>query len=638
MNDETQDVAARGGGDSAALGIAMNAHAATAEEARAYLREQTELARLQKQNLVEQNAFEMSHLRWRRFIEQVRGTGYAMLVLAGFALLVAAGAAVWSAANDRGLVVESFSVPAELSNRGETGAVIAQHVLDRVAAMQAGVVSVRAAGTYSNNWGDELKVQIPDTGISLAEAYRYLARWLGHQTHITGEVVRSDNAFTVTARVGAAPGRAFTGANVDTLLDKVAEHVFAETQPYRYGLFLYGHGRNAEGDRVLLNLARSDVSPTERAWAFAGLMYGSYGSGDNRAVENYGRAAIGLDPGIALVHNNLAGAANRLGHSELAYREAAEAARLFRSGGGELDPRAVSTQQSTTLEEADAGIGDYLSAIGEMRGELQTDWGVFRDRSKAFLARDLAAAHELTAARNVIRSLNHGSAAGALSSQQQMLVTYLALGQIELTGGEWTKARRDLGADLPKLNPGSRSAALSAEFVLATAESGDIAEARALAAKFSADCYPCLEARGEIETAARNWLRAGALFAEAVRQGPSLPFAYMQWGQMLMAKGDYAVAIAKFALANQKGPHFADPLEMWGEALIAKNRSDLARAKFEEANKYAPNWGRLHLKWGEALYWRGDKAGAQKQFAAAAALDLSASDKSELARMSTGHG
>ena len=118
--------------------------------------------------------------------------------------------------------------------------------------------------------------------------------------------------------------------------------------------------------------------------------------------------------------------------------------------------------------------------------------------------------------------------------------------------------------------------------------------------------------------------------------GSSIPFAYADWREMLLREGEFDAAIAKFTTANQKGPNFADPLEMWGEALIAKSRSDLALAKFEEANKYAPKWGRLHLKWGEALLWSGDKAGVQKQFAAAAAPDLSASEKSEWARVARG--
>jgi hypothetical protein len=80
-------------------------------------------------------------------------------------------------------------------------------------------------------------------------------------------------------------------------------------------------------------------------------------------------------------------------------------------------------------------------------------------------------------------------------------------------------------------------------------------------------------------------------------------------------------------------------LEMWGGRLRART-APIGRsfAKFEEAAKYAPNWGRLHLKWGEGLWWSGDKAAAQKQFAIAGTLDLTPSEKSELARMGASHG
>ena len=101
----------------------------------------------------------------------------------------------------------------------------------------------------------------------------------------------------------------------------------------------------------------------------------------------------------------------------------------------------------------------------------------------------------------------------------------------------------------------------------------------------------------------------------------------------LLARGKPDDAIAKFTIANQKGPKFADPLEGWGEALMAKNQSHRAVEKFAEAEKYAPNWGRLHLKWGEALAYSGRRDEAKKHFARAAQLDLTPSEKSELARM-----
>ena len=93
-------------------------------------------------------------------------------------------------------------------------------------------------------------------------------------------------------------------------------------------------------------------------------------------------------------------------------------------------------------------------------------------------------------------------------------------------------------------------------------------------------------------------------------------------------------AIEKFNLANKRGPHFADPLEGWGEALMAKNQSHRALAKFAEAEKYAPNWGRLHLKWGEALVYAGKRDQAKAQLARASQLDLTPSEKQELARQS----
>ncbi|MEI9932869.1 MAG: hypothetical protein WDM89_20610 [Rhizomicrobium sp.] len=79
-----------------------------------------------------------------------------------------------------------------------------------------------------------------------------------------------------------------------------------------------------------------------------------------------------------------------------------------------------------------------------------------------------------------------------------------------------------------------------------------------------------------------------------------------------------------------------DPLEMWGEALLARHQPEEALSKFEEADKHAPNWGRLHLKWGEALWGVGRKDEAKKRYAIASGLDLTPSEKSELARMMHG--
>jgi len=167
----------------------------------------------------------------------------------------------------------------------------------------------------------------------------------------------------------------------------------------------------------------------------------------------------------------------------------------------------------------------------------------------------------------------------------------------------------------------------------ALARNGDLAGARTAIEATPQDCYDCVRARGLIATAAAQWNQADSWFARAIRAAPSVPHAYADWGRSLLARGQTDAAIEKFRLANQKGPRFADPLVYWGEALMAKNQSHLALAKFAEANKYAPNWGRLHLKWGEALVYAGRKDEAQAQFARAAGLDLTSSEKAELATL-----
>ena len=138
--------------------------------------------------------------------------------------------------------------------------------------------------------------------------------------------------------------------------------------------------------------------------------------------------------------------------------------------------------------------------------------------------------------------------------------------------------------------------------------------------------------RGRIDALQNNGAGAEFWFARAATLAPSIPFAFGDWGDMLLKKGDPEGAIEKYRLANQKGPHFSDPLEGWGEALMAKNQSHLALAKFAEAEKYAPNWGRLHLKWGEALVYAGKKDEAKAQFDRAVSLDLTPFEKAELAR------
>src|SRR3984885_1043525 len=168
---------------------------ASREKADDFLERQSALAelqmenlRLQNDNLQKQDEFELSHLRFRRVSDYAKFA----LEIAGFLvvllLVCGLGTMVWNAPQDRDLVVDTFSVPADVAQSGMTGDVLAGRVLDSLGHMQADTYSLaQGAGSYRSNDGNQVRIEIPSTGISLGELNRYLREWLGHETRVTGD-------------------------------------------------------------------------------------------------------------------------------------------------------------------------------------------------------------------------------------------------------------------------------------------------------------------------------------------------------------------------------------------------------------------------------------------------------------------
>jgi tetratricopeptide (TPR) repeat protein len=637
-NDDDDLRPAGGAGDPAAVAMAMNAESSTAE-ARAYLREQTDLARLQKLNLVEQNQFELSHLRFRRFADWGK---FALQIGVGLILLLivtALGAMVWNAARDKDLVVESFSVPPDVAQSGMTGGVLAARVLDRLGRMQADTFSItQGAGRYHRSNEEQVRVEIPDTGISIQELDRYLRQWLGHETHVTGDLVHTGKGLAITVRYGEEPGATYEAAatDFDKLIDAAARHLYLASSALRYADYVSWHDHHYSVARVILAPLAASGAARERADAYVGLASNDYFSGNLPVAENEGVAATRLDPDNAATWYVLGSAANELGHDELSYAAMDRIPPLL-GRDDELDPDLAAALPYTARADMDEEKGDYQDEIAVCTNPAALA-AKTTECHVGSLAGDSVLRHDIADGRRQAALISPTSLSGKPSE-----LADLAHGQIATAVRDWPAAmdayrRADaIMAARPEVFLGTRRVtALWPPLARAIAGSGDIIGAEALIGKTPLDCDACLRARGRIATLKHDWNGAAHWFAMVSERSPDIPFADTDWGQLLLDKGDFDGAIAKFESANKKGPHFADPLEMWGEALIAKNRSDLALAKFEEASKYAPNWGRLHLKWGEALLWSGDKAGAQKQFATAAHLDLSPSEKSERARVSHG--
>jgi tetratricopeptide (TPR) repeat protein len=605
------------------------------DRADTFLDEQTRLTRLQIEQIEEENQTRRHILKLERASAAMKVAFELAVALIVTIIAVGLGAMIWSAASDRGLVVESFSVPPDLANRGLTGDVIAAKLLDKLSSLQSQTLSSRAASSYANNWGSDIKLQIPDTGVSIGEFNRSLHTWLGHQTRITGEVYRTPAGLSVTARVGSDSSPTFTGtdADLDRLIRQAAESVYHATQPYRYAVYLANAGRAKEAEEAYRALI-ANGSLTDRAWAHIGIenIYANRGEYE-RALATL-HEALALKPGFIMSYVNESGIESQFGHNEaelVAERKAAEIVR------GPRDPDMSEQAWITGAIQAEASLA---STLGDFKKQIELDRRLrkmpdFNNAVDVSRQNDIVAYalmhdgggvdaifREFAPANSELAYLQHN---GVYSFAQVLL------GHPEVAMRD--RARFD--AALTKLG-GVGTVIAHRQFwppiSYGMAQAGDFKGAHALADRTPLDCNQCLRARAAIDVLEKNWGGAAYWLARAVQGAPSLPFPYSDWGRMLLAKGDYDGAIVKLSIAHEKGPHFADPLEYWGEALLAKHQIEDALTKFEEANAYAPNWGRLHLKWGEAKRAAGDKDGAAKEFAIAARLNLMPGEKSELAR------
>jgi len=618
-------------------------------EAQKFLAKQSRMLDIQMEHLHEQRVLVLSHLRLRRANEALRVTFQALTIAVGLAAMAIIAILAIQAHNAQALIVEPFRVPPMLAQRGMDGTVLASRLLDKLREIQDATDSARAAGTFTKDFGDDIKLEIPQTGVSIGELERYLRQWLGHDTHISGELFQSyepagtlgpsgPNHLSLTVRAGADPGDTVEGSptDLDAMIQKSAEALFLRTQPYRYTVYLARHGRLEEADRILATLAATG-SAGERAWAYENWgIVSVLRDGNLATAESKERGALALDPDLVMAHDNLAGDEILLGHDETAERHLkAEYALLKSHRADQLTPAVRPVLLAWSHARADEGLGDFRGAIADLRvtgtlADYQGSSGVVLLNQAAALA----LAHDVAASRALLAGADRPAGASSFRESFEWGSSLVPEVSQDLALDDWPALMRDLKAAQASapfiLEPAALKTYVLPWLAWATAMSGDRPGAAALIATTPLDCYLCLRVRGRIAAAAGDFAGAAGWFAAAARQSPSLPFAWLDWGRMLAAKGDLAGAIAMYRKAHDKGPAFADPLETWGEALLRRGDLDGAIGRFAAAEAFAPRWGRLHLVWGDALTALHQDAAAHAQWRAAGAMDLSAADRAAL--------
>ena len=570
------------------------------------------------------------------------------LILGGlFALLLGLAALLWSASRSTALVVEPFRVPQDMVHRGVDGPAVAAQLLDRLSDLQQQTQSARVASSYANDWGDNLAVAIPETGISVSEAWRFLRRALGNETRITGEVWRApDGVVTVTARAGSNPARSFSGpeAELNRLMTQAAESVFQATQPYRFFVFTNSQGRWDEADAIARRLL-TEADPEERKWANVAAANIERQRGNLTASNRHARIALDMDPTLSPAAVNLSTNAALLGHPEqqLAYMRGAVALQEANLEDPRYNASTLRTAVVGNRATIDALSGNFLNAVA-----AEQVVGLMNAPRARLVHEDLAewhlGLHDPAASTRGVDAFAAVARAGDIEDAAVLadlrLRIALAAGDPALTRQRLSAAvtaadlfashadpyRRGLGR-LWKARNGWRSEARALSAL------GEHEAAVSVAKRMPLDCYDCLVVRGEVLGAAGRNQEADAAFAEAARQGPSLPFAYSSWGQARLARGDRAGAVRLFQEAHRRGSAFADPLKYWGDALLSAGRVAEAEQRYALAAERAPRWAALHMVWADALWRLGRKQEAQARLKSAATMDLNVADRLRLERM-----
>ena len=350
---------------SIALGRITSAGATAVDgEAAAFLRDQRRLINLQAEHLHEQRELQLAHLRVRRWKDRMSLSLQGLAVLAGAVVAVGFAAMAWRAHEDRGLLIDSFSVPPELSADGLSGSVVAQRFLDKLNELQTATESDRPAATFQNSWGDDIKVEIPETGLKLGEVEKLLRDRFGNVSHITGDVYKTATGIALTARLADTPAQTFEGsmASLDLLLQQAAESVYRFNQPYRFSDYLEQHGRVEEAMGVISHLA-TNGPPSERGWAYAEwALFSLNDYGDTKAARIHAKLGLGFTEG-ATVRADIAliGTEVWSGHDQLALKYSLD-----------LDPKAHRLSAETTrayFEQNSLISSAWLaSLVGDLNG------------------------------------------------------------------------------------------------------------------------------------------------------------------------------------------------------------------------------------------------------------------------------
>ena len=558
-----------------------------------YLEEQTGQLR-------EQRALRLSHLRSQSREGKIRRASARIRVgMQLFTALIATviGGGLLIMLNDaftsHSVVVDAFKTPPTLASRGMTGEVVASDVLDTLQKLQAATRAEYGGLSALGAWASDVKVEVPETGVSIGEINRLLHERFGHDLHIGGDLIQTETGgLVLTVRGDGVAAATFTGGagDLDKLTTQAAEYVYGRSQPYQYATYLIGSKRGTDALAFLPGAFAQADSDLQRAqlantWgnAYAILFQPA------RAVEKYRLAMTFVRPRTELWWKawcNLIGSLSAAGGEEAGWRDAhaflqvmAEAPKRDRPPMRlVVNPAQVTWDLRLLLAATlkDAALHGGAGAAAMIEGPTIADtYGLMHDPAQA--ARYMALSDPDDPSTKVEALLLQGYAALDRGDARA------AVGPLEAFDKAWL-------ADPSLQFTYTDSPCLTG---LAYGLTGRTADAEAIFKRLGS-WSRCNAARGDMLAHVGDVAGAQQVWADGVKMAPHLPFVFLDRGRYELDHGEFKAAEADFTAASAGVPHFADPLKAWGDVLAREGRWKEALAKYDEALKYAPAWAALH--------------------------------------------
>ena len=583
------------GGDLAATGLDASAaavalggskdHPGLAAKTGIYFDHQARLVAIQTEHLHEQREVLLSQLKLRRLSERLKVGSQIFWILIATVFGTYLAIMLHDALFSRAVIVEPFDAPPALAARGLTGKVVAGALLDQLVRLQSAARSTAVKRDLSNSWTDDIKVEVPETGLSVGDIQRLLRQRLGHDLHIGGDLVQSDSGgLTLTVRGDGVLPKAFAGgaADLDRLVMQAGEYVYGQTQPALLAVYLTRAGRNAEAIRfskaAVLTAPIAERPFILNAWATALISVG----GSLQQSLALDRAALAQKPDYWAAYTNLALTEGLLGDEEAAWRAGDAMRRAAGGRPGRAPEIAYSSYDWLTF--------NLLAARAAVLDDAEQHGGVGSTSTAAdpVVAGADMELHDFDDASLRLQRFDGADAYAAA-------MTHYVRGRMAQDAGDAATAAREMEAyGAANADPAVSGGDTSYHCAVAQAEEAaghpDRADAEVKAGGHFVDC---LRFRADGLDRRGDW--AGALrgYAAAVALAPDLPAAYYSWGLALLRHGDAAGAVEKFSAANARGPHWADPLKSWGDVLARQGKWSAAMKKYAAALGYAPAWAEL---------------------------------------------